>query len=257
MKTSFKKSVSFSWKALLAFAVLTCIWHLPLLWIKDQPVTSKQPIRVLSEERQLVYKQEVKASPEEVPAWNDPTIYLLPSKWSFSSYRNRKLAPPTFSGEQLAPPQIVQEFEPTRSGELSTSEALSLINSASAQPTSDAPGTPKTSLTDNLEKGSSWRISGEQLTGRTLTVSQAFPKTKFETMPQMTTLRLGVSPSGEVMFVVVDKSSGIDSADDLAVRFAKALRFSAKETPELEPVSWGFLKIDWRQNSSVVLSENP
>jgi hypothetical protein len=253
-KNSFKKSFSFSWKALVIFAVLTCLWHLPLIWVKDKPNTAKQPIRVFSEERQLVYHREIQASSEETPAWHDPTIYLLPSRWSFSSYRNRKLAPPTFTGEQLAPPQVVQEFEPTRSGELSTSEALSLASSSAAQTSENS---SKSAINDLSEKGSSWRITGEQLATRLITASSAFPKTKFEAMPQITTLRLGVSYSGEVTFVVVDKGSGIDAADDLAVRFAKTLRFAPKDSSEAEPVSWGLLKIDWRQNSSAVLSENP
>jgi hypothetical protein len=253
-KNSFKKSFSFSWKALAVFAVLTCLWHMPLLWVKDQPNTAQQPIRVFSEERRLAYQQEIQASSEETPAWHDPTIYLLPSKWSFSSYRNRKLAPPTFTGEQLAPPQVVQEFQPTRSGELSTSEALSLASSSSAQ---SAESNSKSAPSDLLEKGSSWRITGEPLASRLITPSSAFPKTKFDAMPQITTLRLGVSSLGEVTFVVVDKGSGIDAADDLAVRFAKTLKFSPKDSSEAETVAWGFLKIDWRQNSSAVLSENP
>ncbi len=177
----------------------------------------------------------------------DPTVYLLPSDMGFSSTLRQQRAISKMEPEVSDPPVEVRLFQTEREDqELSSFRALTMN-----QVSLNESGAPDAGvvLEAPADEESGLRVSGG-IVDRLPTGTLAPPKITANEVLGPTVLRVGVAPQGGVMAVVLEKSSGMDKADEAAARFVKGIRFMPAESAAEGSMEWGIIRIIWRAERS-------
>lgn len=233
------------WKIPTFFLLVGILLHIPLFWPSsfDKDIISKSP--AVTESVYLVLEPPQPALTAKHWTWDDPTLYLLPSDLGFSArIRNffsefhPSASPPTPS--ILLQPFIPQKWEgqkDKRSLEtmMISSPEISLESVASSVlPIESLPA----------EEGSAWRVSGA-IAERLAATPSTLPAIQSTELLAPTVLHVGITPEGQVRFVVLDKSSGLEKADEAAIRFSRTIRF-IPAPPGNNDLVWGDVRVLWR-----------
>ena len=235
--------MTFAWRAVGWFLLLALIWHVPMLFAPTRKKHRSAPSELATKDFYVVMEPEVVTPVRLQLALGDPTIFLLPNDMGFSSAIRRQRAISKMESEVSDPPVEVRAFQTGREEhDLSSFRALTMNQSSLNDMDSiDAPAAAEAPA----EEGSIWCVSGG-IADRTATATLGLPVITANEVLSPTALRVGVTRAGEVLTVMVEKSSGMDKADEAAVRFAKGLRFAPEESAVDGSLSWGIVKVIWR-----------
>jgi hypothetical protein len=231
------------WRGVALVVVLAAAWHAPLFWRAESPAVN----RVAAEHRaeQVFMILEPPAVPGKAVAgfvdWLDPTVFALPSERGFSSaVRHRAPAARLSEGEAQSSllPWLYEPLCWARGAREGTSFA---------EPPPSFGGLtvgeePATALP---EEASAWRVYGE-IARRNPTAPSSLPPVERDEPVGPTVVRAAVSPRGEVPYAFLERSSGFERVDDVALRFVQSLRFAPAEGTNAVVLSWGFVKVLWR-----------
>ncbi|MDD2708995.1 MAG: hypothetical protein PHV34_13495 [Verrucomicrobiae bacterium] len=247
MKHSYRPRWVIAWGAVAMFLGLTVAWHLPLLLTDCRPGKGKAEKPAESVGDPVVVwepARTVAVSGISLAFLMDPTVYLLPSDMGFSRSLRNCQAEPRNKMEEMEIPAIFDRFQ-----------AGIVDDVVSASPAAagfgkvgwnwEPPMCERNPAAENWGSvGSAWHVGG-RIASRLLPSAPALPQLGAGESLGPTLLWLGVNPQGDVEYVLVERSSGKDKADEAGVRFARLLRFQASDAAADVPVAWGFLKIMW------------
>lgn len=248
MKNVFRKKMTFAWKTGVFFVLFAALWHLPLL-LTPSPKHANRPLRKISENEHYLVFQMPQHSMGYRFSWDDPTVYLLPTATGFSNYLQQpQVLPALFSESASSPPEIIQPFSWSHIRMEVDNQDVPTMMQMTLSDEKDGPSEISTNSKITVEDGSAWRITGS-IAERRASATAALP-TIFSPEPlAATVLRIGVTPLGDVQFVALEQSSGLDKADEAAIRFAKGIHLSPLDASPDDVLAWGFVKIFWRAES--------
>jgi hypothetical protein len=257
MKKSYRKKTHWGWQTLIVFLIVAALWHSPLMFVRERKSSKRSVSKPSQENVYLTFQSNAFSASQIRDLWADPTIYLLPSEVGFSSYIRRMSVSPKISFETIPPPNVVQAFLPSHAGEVFSSvEALTMAQSffeetVSFDKKSAVPNDPV------LQESSNWYVTGPVAT-RLVSLRANLPLISSDELLQATVLRIGISASGDVRFVVLDHkhTSGSEKADQAAIGFARSLKFSPGVTDDTS-LAWGFVCIQWRGNDGMNIRTVP
>ncbi len=225
--------------------LIAIVWHLPLLkrWHPKRPI----PLKFHAEQPDAIVTMGVYGETGNLPAWNDPMVFALPSGVGFSSKLRSSVGTPKLSAESPLPPVVYRSLEIEGGGSFEGVEHLLMVSSQGPDREVSKDLGPSTSA---LQEGSVWRVSGPILE-RSPTTSSVLPVIVSPEALSPTVLEIAVNPNGVVELVLVQQGSGLGKADDAAVRFARGIRFSPVAAEGDGVPSWGRLKVVWRVEAPV------
>jgi hypothetical protein len=245
VKQAFRRRLTIPWRAVALCGAAGVAWHLPLLWSAGARPSSTAEPRASRKEVYIVFDPAVLETPSSPFSWQDPTIYLFPSELSFSRGLHERRIEPKITPENPAPPSLILPLELGASGgPLSGEPVPTWLLASSADPGAAADATPNL-VEATPASGSAWRVTG-RIAERLRQARAALPPVHSPELLAPTVLRIGINPQGDPRFVMVETGSGLEPADDAAVRFARDLSFAPSDDPSDSPVSWGHLKIFWQ-----------
>jgi hypothetical protein len=241
-------------KLLLFVMLLALCWHLPLFL----PLRSNQVVHPPAAPPpgvvMLISPAQAASSLTSVmSALLDPTIFLLPSDHGFSSGIRGMAArdiPAIIPGEPAPQTQAYQSPE-----WVGVSPGVQKL--LFSDPSLVRPPLKQQSVTNEpVEGGSGWRVTG-MIADRLLPVSleSTLPKVHARDLLGPTLLRIGVSESGHVAFIFLEKSSGMEAADEHAFQLARSLQFA--DSDQTGMVQWGFLRVIWRPEVHIAADPLP
>lgn len=250
MKRPFRRKTSLAWGTIVIFGLLALLWHLPLLVVPSLKRGMTQSPQAPSLEHYLVIEPPQPAPSGTGISWMDPTIYLLPTDVGYSMRLRRAsiLLPVVQESLLLHSPLLPFEAPADRSA-FSGQDALTMAQAAFNDEGSEETGAPHPNVAPS-EEGSAWRAVGS-IAGRQPAAPSALPSIVAVDDPAPTVLRVGVGAEGEARFVTLERSSGLEKADDEALRFVRGIRFAAVDFEGEENLAWGFVKILWRAERPV------
>lgn len=218
---------------------MALVFHL-LLFLSPQP----KPVAVVQTTSQntFLFLEPHKAEASNVTSlWLDPTVYLLPADLGFSSPLRKREPESRHMPMKTEIADHTMPFEPTRMENASEAEDSTLLNAINTEsmvlrqePNSD-------DVDKSMDAGSAWLVSNN-LSRRLLPSSTTLPLVVSSELLGPTSIRVCVGSNGAVLYAVLEKTSGLESADDAALKFAKALRFQNDLNGATE---WGMLKVFW------------
>ncbi len=236
-----------AWRAGALLLLVAILWHAPLFWdatSRPRPNTTLPKNR--SEEVYMVMEPLSTKSSRTLVAWDDPTIFLLPSDQGFSSTLRTRLPKTRSPSEEATPPVLIQPFAPQRWSEDENDAMPPFLSESANMDSTLTPGLPTERGTDEPDaQGSAWRAFGG-IADRTPSATSALPVIRSTEPVRPTLLRVGVDTLGDAAFVMLEKSSGLDKADEAAIRFVKGIHFSTMDSTNQSQIAWGFMKILWR-----------
>ncbi|MBI4023960.1 MAG: hypothetical protein HY360_03205 [Verrucomicrobia bacterium] len=245
MKKTFRKKTAFAWRAAGLFLLLAILWHAPLFFIeRPEPVPRAQASFVDGDVYMVLDPVSLPVSDQPL-SWMDPTVYLLPSDMGFSAHNRRISATTKLDDANSPPPSIMQPFQVERLHGAPGSVKSLVQAQASMEDamTNDPMSFPP--LEKPSEEGSAWRVSG-RIADRLISATSALPGILSSEPLRPTVARLGVGPQGDARFVVLERSSGSEKADEAAIQFVRGIRFTALDLEADSSLEWGFVKVLWR-----------
>jgi len=234
------------WRIVALFLLVAGTWHLPLFLVPAQPRSAPQSTGLLKQGFQLVLQPAITIQSQNLPSWDDPTVYVLPTEIGFSSHLRQPATGLPRNQDFPVPPTILLPSE--RAGQQPDSLHLkSLVLSRGTLEEHEGDRTSRKPEEPDPPRTSPWVIS-ENLAGRAAP-SNPSPVSPFSTEAlSPTLLHVAVNADGDVVFVLVAGTSGSDKADTTGLAFARTLRFMPLDTAGETVVAWGTLKILWEAN---------
>ncbi len=246
VKNSFRRKTTIAWQCIGLFTLFAILWHLPLLFAPASRQMRQPSWKSLNNEYYLVFKSPLLSSTNHDVLWMDPTIYLLPTDMGFSG--SLRQYPPTSQliPESPTPSILIQPFQSRQSDkEFSGQTVLTMIQASfNTWNTQEAKLQPPSNI--SLEGESVWRVLGSIADWNPVATS-VLPVLSSSEPLGASILRVGVSSKGDPQFVTLERSAGLDKADEVAVHFIKSIHFTPPDSIENSnaPV-WGFVKILWK-----------
>jgi hypothetical protein len=230
------------WRGIALVAALAIAWHAPLLWrtapVAPRPMPERRP-----EPAFLIFEPPLAAGKVAAALvdWLDPTVFALPSDRGFSAVARRRAPAARLSEAGSHAPSLPRAYEPLlwARGEGEGGPFAEAPPSLGAPVAGEEPSPPAP------EEGSAWRVYGE-IAGRAPSAASSLPALDRDEPVGPTIVRAAVSPRGEVPYAFVERGSGVEKADDAAVKFVRSLRFASLEGTNAPPLAWGFVKVLWR-----------
>ncbi len=243
MKKTFRQKIIIPWYSVGVFLPLAMAWHLPLFFLTNPEGIEQKALGPIGENPYITLQPSLFPSVKN-QSWMDPTVYILPSEVGFSAHIRQMPISSKITIENPLPLVITQSFQTKRWGnELSTIEALSLLQPLPEEMVIiDFKNESTTETT--LKATPLWRITGN-IANRLLPTHSVLPTITSSEPIGTTMLRIGVAPQGDVQFVVLEQSSGLDKSDEAAIRFVKSLCFNPLYTETDGSTSWGMVKFLW------------
>ena len=245
MKETFRKKKIFGWPAIGGFLLVAMGWHIPLFFAIDSKPIVPQPFLKPDKNLYIVMEPIEQASLSDQFLWLDPTVYLLSSDIGFSA-RMRKISASTkMAVNDPLPPALPRFLQAKQAqSEFTAEEAIVLAERALENQTdmdASAPSLEKVST----ENKTSWYVMGS--IAERLILPSSLSLTASYGMIKPTVLWIGITAYGDVQFIVLEQSSGLSEADEVAIRFAKKdLKFRPLFSEQDNSVDWGFVKILWQ-----------
>lgn len=245
MSTAFRPKPVVAWHVLVGVGLVVLGWHLPLMWQGTEKVRAPAAVRGSGRDT-FVFWQPPQVEIQVNPVlWQDPTVYLLPGQMGFSRNLTKVLAEPRLTVENTLPPTVLAPERPEQPAEPAGGKPslVSLMDSLREMGDRAAESPPPREVWSSV--GSAWRVTG-RIAQRLPQAGAPLPLIQSAESLGPTLLRVGISPQGDPQYVLIERSSGSEKADEAGIRFARGLGFSSSDAPEDAPVAWGFLKICWQ-----------
>jgi TonB family protein len=247
LKSIYSPKTKIPWKSLLIFFLVAAVWHLPLLLA---PKPKEAPLAQSSPQNTFLFLQSSTVTPNDLQVlWSDPTIYVLPGDYGFSS-RLRSVKP-HLKEEHIKSTlvDLSSAFEPTHTEDLEVGVENLMWDPTPFETdlTTETSSVPKEKA---IEEGSAWLVSGN-LAKRLISSSSTLPLLVSTELLAPSVLRICVGENGSVLYCMVEKSSGFDNADDAALRFARGIRFQSQSDASNV---WGTVKVFWRAEAQAIKS---
>jgi hypothetical protein len=249
MKTYRHPGKDIAWHALVVVALVVVAWHLPLLWSSS----SKKP-RAPSSSRHSSLDTFVVFQPAPADVafdpllWQDPTVYLLPSPVGFTRALSEMRAQPRLSVESSPPPCVLDPSRIEFSTSLLDGSRPQINTLYSLMEPRDSASESRPAAEPWPSVVSAWRVTGP-IAQRLIPSTSALPSVRSEEPLDPTILRIGVNRQGDPQYILIERSSGSDKADEAGAAFARTLAFSSSDGKAENPVVWGLLKIFWQPES--------
>jgi len=241
VKRLFRKESTFPWKIIVGCLLLAVLWHLALLkrWHPKHPI----PTTVHMPEETYMVMEPASAKPGWLPSWNDPTIFALPSDVGFSANVRHEIGLPKLLAESPLPPAVFEPFQRTEDAMFDGMQNLLASNENESE--ADSGAGSRGPSTAALQEGSVWRVTGT-LGDRSPSTSSVLPVIISPEPLAPTVLRVGVNANGTADYILVRQSSGLEKADEAALRFARSVLFAPSSGENEKSIMWGEMKVIWR-----------
>lgn len=240
MSRPYRRKWDISFKALALALMVAFLWHLLLLWPSKEPPAVAQVRVANQEETYMLLDPKVKIIQEPATQWSDPTVYLLPSDLGFSATLRKMPVAARLSISNSWPEGISLPFEPYEWGSEANIEAIALSSSEESH-VEEA----RAIATSPAFEASTWRITGP-ISQRVAREAGPLPVISSDEILAPTFISVGINGRGEVQFVILKRSSGMEKADEAAMGFARSISFIALDSVVENTLSWGILKVHWR-----------